>query len=156
MTRKVDPERIRELAAEGRSQTEIAAELGVSHQRISQICVRDGIATKHPFRDPEREQKLLDIVASGERMTATRAAELAGYSGPGGWYALRRIGVSMPRKITWAERYRECADAGMTLSETAARFGKTVQSVFNECKLAGVTFHVKARWGRKKKDAAND
>ena len=54
------------------------------------------------------------------------------------------------KRVTLISQYRKCAEDGMTLSETARKFGKTVIQVHGSCKNAGVVFHVKGKpFGRK-------
>ena len=54
------------------------------------------------------------------------------------------------KRVTLVSQYRKCAEAGMTLSETARKFGKTVIQVYGSCKSAGIVFHVKGKpFGRK-------
>jgi DNA-binding CsgD family transcriptional regulator len=154
MTRKADPARVADLAAEGYSQSTIATMLGVSRERIRQICSRDGIVTLPGNRNYDREAKLLAIVQSGARMTAKEAAIAAGYSGTSTSSIFPRLGVAPPRPVIWADRYRECAEAGMTLTETARQFGKPRSEVWNECRRKGITFSVKYRRSRPSEGAA--
>ena len=49
------------------------------------------------------------------------------------------------KRVTLISQYRECAKEGMTLSETARKFGKTPLQVLGSCKSAGVIFHVKGK-----------
>ena len=54
------------------------------------------------------------------------------------------------KRVTLVSQYRKCAEEGMTLSETARKFGKAVTQVYGSCKSAGVVFHVKGKpFGRK-------
>ncbi len=54
------------------------------------------------------------------------------------------------KRVTLVSQYRKCADDGMTLSETARKFGKTLLQVSGSCRNAGVVFHVKGKpFGRK-------
>ena len=54
------------------------------------------------------------------------------------------------KRVTLVSQYRKCADDGMTLSETARKFGKTLLQVSGSCRSAGVVFHVKGKpFGRK-------
>ena len=54
------------------------------------------------------------------------------------------------KRVTLVSQYRDCAEMGMTLSETARKFNKTLIQVSGSCKSAGVVFHVKGKpFGRK-------
>lgn len=139
--RKADPDRVRQLAAEGHSQSTIALIVGVSRERIRQICDRDGIETVSGKVDWDRREKLAEFV--GKNITAKDAAKAVGYSS--GAAAFRSNGLPPPRREAWHDRYRGCAEVGMTLSETARKFGHSVQRVWIECKRAGVTFTARER-----------
>ena len=140
---KADPARIRELAAEGLSQSTIADFLGVSRERIRQICDRDGIETVSGKADWDRREKLAQF--SGAKMSAKEAAALAGYAPGSASDVFRRAGITPPTRETNAERYRECAEAGMTLTETARHLGHSVQTVWNEAKRCGIVFTARHR-----------
>lgn len=138
---KADPARIRELASEGHSQSTIASILGVSRERIRQICDRDGIETLPGLIDWDRRDKLDQFV--GAKITAKEAARLAGYTN--GAATFRMAGLEPPRKETNIDRYRECAEAGMTLAETSRKFGAPISQVWKECKRGGVVFTARHR-----------
>lgn len=140
---KADPARIRELAAEGLSQSTIADFLGVSRERIRQICDRDGIETVSGKADWDRREKLAQF--SGAKMSAKEAAVLAGYAAGSASDVFRRAGITPPMRETNIDRYRECAEAGMTLTETARHFGVSVQQVWNEAKRCGFVFAARHR-----------
>lgn len=137
---KADPDRVRELARQGHSQSMIATILDVSRERIRQICERDKIKTLSGRMKYDGIDKLKAL--AGTSMTAESAAKLAGYSTGN---VFRQHGLIPPKRRTNIDRYRECAEAGMTLTETAAHCGKSVQNVFNECKRTGVMFTTKFR-----------
>ena len=65
MSRKADPAEIARLAAEGHSQSVIADMIGVSRERIRQICNRDGIETLSGRRDWDFRDRLPDLIARG-------------------------------------------------------------------------------------------
>lgn len=140
---KADPDRIRELAADGLSQSTIADILGVSRARIRQICNRDGIETLPGGPDWDRREKLAQF--SGTKMSAKEAAVLAGYAPGSASDVFRRAGITPPKRETNVERYRECAEAGMTLTETARHLGHSVQAVWNEAKRCGFVFTARHR-----------
>lgn len=135
---KADPARVRDLAADGLSQSTIADILGVSRERIRQICDRDGIETLSGKVAWDRRDKLFHLSTS--KMSAREAAVLAGYAAVSAPAVFRRAGLVPPKRETNADRYRECAAAGMTLTETARHFGHSVQMVWNESKRCGVVF----------------
>lgn len=140
---KADPARIRELAAEGLSQSTIADFLGVSRERIRQICDRDEIETISGRADWDRREKLTQF--AGAKMSAKEAAVRAGYAAGSASDVFRRAGITPPKRETNAERYRECAEAGMTLTETARHLGHSVQTVWNEAKRCGIVFTARHR-----------
>lgn len=135
---KADPARIRELAAEGLSQSTIADILGVSRERIRQICDRDGIETVSGNPDWDRRENLAQL--SESKMSAREAAVLAGYAIGSASRVFRRAGIAPPKRETNIDRYRECAEAGMTLTETARHCGASVTQVWNEARRCGVVF----------------
>lgn len=141
---KADPARVRELAAEGFSRSTIADILGVSRERIRKICERDGIETVSGLIDWDRRDRLAQL--SGAKMSAGKAAVMAGYAA-GSAGVFRRAGIEPPKRETNADRYRKCAEAGMTLTETARHFGHSVRAVWGESKRCGVVFT--ARYKRK-------
>ena len=140
---KADPARVRELAAEGLSQSTIADILGVSRERIRQICDRDGIETVSGKADWDRREKLAQF--SGTKMSAKEAAVRAGYAAGSASDVFRRAGITPPKRETNIDRYRECAEAGMTLTETARHLGHSVQTVRNEAKRCGIVFTARHR-----------
>lgn len=128
---------IRELADQGYSQATIAVMIGRTRERIRQICNREGIETLSGNVDWDRREKLADIIAAAgpDGISQREAATAAGFKSGSATHVFRSAGLS-PRKRTMADRYRECADAGMTLSETARHFGKRVSDVWNEAHRA--------------------
>ena len=140
---KADPQRIRALAAAGYSQSTIGLMLGVSRERIRQICNRDGIKTLSGLVDWDRREKLCAL--ADQKITAREAAIRAGYAPGSATNAFRAAGIAPPKAETWPDRYLECAEVGMTLSETARHFGHSVQRVWTECHRAGVTFAARHR-----------
>jgi len=140
---KADPARVRELAAEGLSRSTIADILGVSRERIRQICDRDGIETVSGKADWDRREKLAQF--SGTKMSAKEAAVRAGYAAGSASDVFRRAGITPPKRETNIDRYRECAEAGMTLTETARHLGHSVQTVRNEAKRCGIVFTARHR-----------
>jgi hypothetical protein len=63
--RKADPARVRELAAEGYSQSTIADLVGVSRERIRQICNRDGIETVWGGANADLEDRVTELIGAG-------------------------------------------------------------------------------------------
>jgi AraC-like DNA-binding protein len=128
---------VRDRATEGLSQDTIAKLAGKSRQSVNQICKRYGIDTLSGLTDWDRRDRLVRaVVEAGEGgISITDAGKVAGYLPGSAFFALKREGLYTKKKVL-IDHYRECADAKMTLSETARKFGKSVQNVWNEARRA--------------------
>lgn len=138
---KAPPERVRALAAEEMSQATIAAELGVSRERIRQICNRHGIATISGARDLDGRTEVIDLHAEG--LTALEIAAETGRSDVVVRLWLREAGLEPHRARTMADDIQVCIEAGMTMSECARHLDKRVQVIYNVAKRAGLKFRFK-------------
>lgn len=138
---KAPPERVRALAADGLSQATIAAELGVSRERIRQICNQHGIATISGARDLDGRAEVIDLHAEG--LTAPEIAAETGRSGVLVRAWLREVGIEPHRPHTMADDIQVCIEAGMTMSECARHLGKRVQVIYNAAKSRGLKFRFK-------------
>lgn len=145
---KVSVDRVRELAAEGHSQSMIAKLMGVTSARICQICKRKGIKTLILKPDNARREALAQL-AGRDDISAAEAAQLAGYSQSGGVYAFRSMGLVPPHRRTKGDNLRELATKGYTLTQAARQVGWSAQLAFNEAKRLGIIFHVKHKHGDK-------
>ena len=109
--RKNNTEKIKEMAAAGYTQSDIARVLGITRSAVSISGIKNGIVFQ---KKHAKECKVIE------------------------------------KRVTLISQYRKCAEEGMTLSETARKFGKTPIQVSGSCKAAGVVFHVKGKpFGRK-------
>lgn len=145
MTRitKAPPERIRELAAEGYSQSMIATLLGVTREAIRKRCDRHHIVCQSGKYDLDKVERLRAL--AGEKMTASEAVRLAGYADGYAGTVFKVHGIKPPRKEFLADKCRKCADDGMTLSETARHLGRSTAAIWNTCNVAGITFTARGK-----------
>lgn len=143
---KADPARIRELAAEGLSQSTIASILGVSRERIRQICVRDGIETMPGGRDHDLSDRMRDCAARG--LTAQQAADELGRTVAGIYGKAKAEGITFAAPTFRWHEIRDAAAEGLTITECARRMGWTPQQVWSQAKQHGVVFHATKRASR--------
>lgn len=137
-TRKADPDLIRAMAAEGRSQSFIADLLGVSRERIRQICARDGIETLNGRRDYDLSDRMRDCAARG--LTIQEAAKELGRYSSAIYQKAKAEGIVFAEpKFRWHE-VRDAAAEGLTATECARRMGWTPQNVWVEAKRNNITF----------------
>lgn len=150
-TQKAPPDRVRALASVGHSQSSIATILGVSCERIRQICDRDGIETLPGNRDYDKEDAFLDAVAAGHHVS--EAARIAGTTSRGRMRDLARAaGIDLskykkPAPVT--EEIRELAATGMTVKEVANALGISLPQVSQSKAKHGIVFLTdgrKKRW----------
>lgn len=137
---KADPDRIRELAAEGLSQSTIASILGVSRERIRQICARDCIETVPGGRDYDLSDRMRDCAARG--LTIQQAADELGRTVAGIYGKAKAEGITFAEPSRRWHEIRDAAAEGLTITECARRMGWTYQNVFNEAKRHGIKFRV--------------
>lgn len=135
---KAPKEEVARLAKEGHSQSTIADMLGVSRERIRQICDRDGIATVTGKVNHDLKEKMQACADNG--LTADETAQVLEMT----LSAVRNFayynGIKLAKRQTNVDRYRVCAENGMTMAETARLFGIPQQQVWSECKRVGVVF----------------
>lgn len=142
-TRKAHPEMIRALAKEGHSQAVIAIMLGVSRERIRQICNRDGIETLPGGIDYDLSDRM---VACAERgLTIQQAAAELGRHVTTLYQKAGREGIKFAEpEFRWHE-IRAAAAEGLTMTECARRMGWPLQAVWNEARRHGIIFHATKR-----------
>lgn len=138
-TRKAHPEMVRALAKEGHSQAVIAIMLGVSRERIRQICNRDGIETLPGGIDYDLSDRM---VACAERgLTIQQAAEELGRRVSTLYYKAKNEGINFADpEFRWHE-IRAAAEEGLTMTECARRMGWSTQCVWSEARRHGIIFH---------------
>lgn len=138
-TRKADPAVIRALAAEDHSQSTIASLLGVSRERIRQICNREAIATEPGNIDADLSDKMRQCAARG--MTLQEAAEELGRRSGSLYRKAKREGITFPEpKYRWHE-IRDAAAEGLTIIQCARRMGWSPHNVWAEAKRHDIVFH---------------
>ena len=145
-TVKADPAMIRALASEGHSKSAIADILGVSSERIRQICNRDGIETLPGGIDYDLSDRMRECAAKGMTIQEAAAAlkrhvgDIAGKA--------KREGIEFAKpKFRWHE-IRDAAAEGLTITECARRMGWKTAHVWNEAKRNGIVFHATKRASR--------
>lgn len=145
-TRKADPAMVRALAKEGHSQSTIASLLGVSRERIRQICNRDGIETTPGYHDADLSDRMLDCAARG--LTIQQAAAELGRHVSSLYVKARREGIKFAEpEFRWHE-VRAAAEEGLTMTECARRMGWSTQCVWNEAKRHGIVFRATKKAAR--------
>lgn len=145
-TRKADPAVIRALAAEGHSQSTIASLIGVSRERIRQICNREAIATEPGNIDADLSDKMRQCAARG--LTIQQAAAELGRHVSSLYVKARREGIKFAEpEFRWHE-VRAAAEEGLTMTECARRMGWSPQTVYNEAKRHGIVFHATKKAAR--------
>lgn len=136
---KADPDRIRELAAEGLSQSTIASILGVSRERIRQICARDCIDTVPGGRDYDLSDRMRDCAARG--LTIQQAADELGRTVAGIYGKAKAEGITFAAPAYRWHEIRDAAAEGLTITQCARRMGYTAQHVWREARRNGIVFH---------------
>ncbi|MDH5797085.1 MAG: hypothetical protein OEZ19_00860 [Paracoccaceae bacterium] len=137
---KVDPSEVARLAAEGMSQATIAAALGVSRQRVNQICTRDGIETLFGGTDYDAMDKIAVMHARG--MFTAEIAEALGETPMAVLVTLRRMGKT-PHHAYNRERVdlvKRLADQGFSQTEAANAIGIAQPSISRHAKKHSIKF----------------
>lgn len=116
----------RSMAADGRSQVEIATTLGVSRQAVNQAAKRYGIATKSGKRaaDTTHDAKVLRLTEAGK--TAMEIASTLGMDAGKVRIILRRHGIKANKptpKSKYASDLQELAASGLCLADAARALG---------------------------------
>lgn len=110
--------RLVELASKGLTREEAARVLRISRERVRQIAERDGIAFKSGLVS-KFKQPVLDLHSEGK--TLTEIADTLGCSYRVAWKYVSEAGLKPNKARGRADEIRECAEAGMALSECAER-----------------------------------
>lgn len=150
MTHKIDPKRLDQMRAwaeEGISQSTMATFLGISRERVRQICKKRGITTLPGHADYDLREKVVAAIEGGAHVA--EAARMAGCSQPGASHILKRLGIKPPKKHGLTDDIRDCIADGMSLAATARKLQRTPQVIWNTANSNGVRFIVKERTGRK-------
>lgn len=150
--------KIRELAAEGMSQSLIADHLGVTRERIRQLCNREGIETVSGLRDWDTIDALKECAEKG--MTRREAAEHTGIPVTAVYGYANRYALSFAQRRYMWEEVRDLAAKGMTLTEVAKALNRPTSSIWNTAHEHGITFVKKSRsdrsWNTKKIPVTTD
>jgi len=135
--RKVTPEQVRAMAAEGYSQAMTAELLGVTRERIRQIANRDGIEFLSGKTDWDFRERVLELHALG--LSPTQIARKIGRSQFFCRQAILAAGLKPNRARTKGDDLRDLLAQGMTLTEAARVLGWPVQRAHNEARRLGIT-----------------
>lgn len=134
---------IRKLAAEGMSKSTIAANIGISRERVRQICNRDGIETVSGMTDADLSDRMRECAGSG--MTIQQAAQALGRTVGGMRGKAKREGIVFAEPAFRWHEVRDAAAEGLTLTECARRMGWNTNCVWNEAKRRGIIFRATKR-----------
>lgn len=138
-TIKAHPPIVVALAARGHSQATIASMLGVSRERIRQICDRDGITTLRGHRQLDAFEMAQKIVATGERMTVDELSERVRSTSVRKWIEDGKLARPAEPPKHWND-LRKFAERGWTVIETAKYMGVKPRDILTRSKSIGVTF----------------
>lgn len=131
-------DKIRDLAAQGMSQSTIATHIGRSRERVRQICNREGIVCLDGSRNHDRDEIFASAINSGAHLE--EAAKAAGVSPAKARLIAKHLGLTpTPTPRLW-HAVRDYAAQGMTLTETADALLLTTQVAWNIAKAHGITF----------------
>lgn len=133
--------RIRELAAQGLSQSTIAAQEGISRERVRQFCNREGIDTISGRQDLDLRDRIAELASEG--LTTTEIAHRLERKPSAVSAAAKSIGISLPRPekpSPVAEQIRQMAADGMTRREAAEALGRNYASVAAYAWQLGIRF----------------
>lgn len=114
------------LAAEGKSQSEIAESLGISRQAVHQAATRYGIETRNGrfAADTTHDAEVIKLTKEGR--TAMEIASVLGMESGKVRLILRRHGLKANKpapKSKYADALRELAASGANLTEAARALG---------------------------------
>lgn len=137
-------DKYRDLAAQGYSQSTTATILGVTREAVRQMANRHGIHFESGKVDVVLEENVAALHALGFNDTAI--GQVIGRDQSAVCRVRKRLGLpAQKRQHTWASYIRECADEGLTLTQTARRLGLTPQNVWTEAHRVGIVFTAKYR-----------
>ena len=116
--------RIRDLAAQGLSQTTIADQECISRERVRQICKREGIYTLPGGTDWDMRDRIAEMARDG--LCASEIARRLGRDPSVVSAAAKSMGLPLPRYTKpspAADSLRQMAADGMTAREAAEAIG---------------------------------
>lgn len=133
--------RIRELAAQGLSQSTIAIQEGISRERVRQICDREGVATVSGAVDWDLRDRIAELARDG--LSGAGIARRLGRNPCTVSIVARSMGISLPRgkkPAPAADQIRQMAADGMTTREAAEALGWKRVSVTAYAHRLGIKF----------------
>lgn len=133
--------RIRDLAAQGLSQSTIADQEGISRERVRQICNREGIDTVPGGPDWDMRDRIAELARDG--LCASEIARRLGRDPSVVSAAAKSMGLPLPRfekPAPVTDRIRQLAAAGMTTREAAEAIGWKRAAVTSYAWRAGIKF----------------
>ena len=152
LTRSESLDRIRQMAAEGMWQAEIARQFGASQQRVSELCRREGIVTAG--RSKINIDQLRRMAAEGK--TQTDIARQFGASPSHISRICKREGITTRKPARRSilskvniDQLRQMVAEGKTQTDIARQFGVNQQRISEICKREGITTRKPAKGGAK-------
>ena len=140
-------DKIRALAEQGMTQSQVSVALGLSNSRICRVQQKEGItlaAHVRPKRGPHGIVVTDEMVraCAAEGLNTYEAAQKLGVTRQTIWAARRRSGVTFAshrKEYKLTEGYRKCAAEGMTAKQIAEKFGVKVKNVNTTARKRGIT-----------------
>lgn len=121
--------RIRDLAAQGLSQSTIAIQEGISRERVRQICNRERIDTVPGGPDWDMRDRIAELARDG--LCASEIARRLGRDPSVVSAAAKSMGLPLPRfekPAPVTDRIRQLAASGLTMRETLDVFAEGVKA----------------------------
>ena len=140
-------DKIRALAEQGMTQSQVSVALGLSNSRICRVQQKEGItlaAHVRPKRGPHGIVVTDEMVraCAAEGLNVYDAAKKLGVTRQTIWAASRRAGVTLAghrKEYKVIDGYRQCAAEGMTARQIAEKFGVRVKTVTGAARKHGFT-----------------
>ena len=136
-------DKIRALAEQGMTQSQVSVALGLSNSRICRVQQKEGINLAKHVR-PKNGLIVTDEMARAcaeEGLNTYEAAQKLGVSRQTIWAARKRSGVTFAshrKEYKLTEGYRKCAAEGMTARQIAEKFGVKVKNVNTTARKRGI------------------
>lgn len=137
-------DKIRALAEQGMTQSQVSVALGLSNSRICRVQQKEGIKLARRVYVP-KPPVVTDEMAracAAEGLNIYETAQKLRVSRQTIYMAGKRAGVTFAshRKARKTiEDYRKCAAEGMTVSQISEKFGVTIKSVQRAARNHGIT-----------------
>lgn len=140
-------DKIRALAEQGMTQSQVSVALGLSNSRICRVQQKEGIKLAKHVKPPRGPHGLIvtDEMAracAAEGLNIYETAQKLRVSRQTIYMAGKRAGVTFAshRKARKTiDDYRKCAAEGMTVGQISEKFGVTIKSVQRAARNHGIT-----------------